>query len=339
MRKLIDNKTAITRRALLKAVGPGVTAALLVGCESKDKQKKLIKTKPIQRKAPMQTTYKIEPIANYHCKTGENPLWDERRQVVYWTDIPNGRLFSYDCRTGKHKQIYTGEPVGGFTLQQDGALLLFRVNEIALLSADGDVQSLIKDIDNDMARFNDVIADPAGRVFAGTIGKNNKGGLYRIDLDGTVTNLFKGTGCSNGMGFTGDLQHLYWTCTSTRTIFRFRYDRDTGKLSGREVFVRVGEGQGFPDGLTVDTEGNVFSARWDGHGVYKYSPAGKQIGKIELPVAKVSSVIFGGAGLDELYITTAGGSDDAKTPDGTLYRVKVPARGRAEFRSNIHKTQ
>ncbi|UCD30633.1 MAG: SMP-30/gluconolactonase/LRE family protein [Planctomycetota bacterium] len=284
----------------------------------------------------MKTKYQLEPIANYHCHTGENPLWDEQKQIVYWTDIPNGRLFKYEAQTGKHRQIYTGEPVGGFTLQTEGSLLLFQVNKFSLLLPNGKTRVLADNIDPEMTRFNDVIADPEGRVFAGTIGKNNKGGLYRIDTNGDITNLFKGTGCSNGMGFSPDLHHFYWTCSSTRRIFRFKYHRNTGQLTDRKVLIAVGENEGVPDGLTIDTAGNIWSARWDGYALYKYSPDGKPIDKIEFPVAKVSSVIFGGANLDELYVTTAGGSQNADTPDGTLYRVKVPNKGRLEFRSKIH---
>ena len=90
-----------------------------------------------------------------------------------------------------------------------------------------------------------------------------------------------------------------------------------------------------PDGMTVDSAGNVWSARWDGFALHKYSPAGEPLERIDFPVAKVSSVVFGGDDLDELYVTTAGGSDEADTPDGTLYRLKAGARGPAEFRSRL----
>jgi len=284
----------------------------------------------------MSTPYRLEPIANYHCDTGENPLWDDQRRVVYWTDIPKGRLFRYDPGTGQHKQIYAGEPVGGFTLQKDGSLLLFQANKFSLLLPDGQTKTVADRIDDDMVRFNDVSADPEGRVYAGTIGRTNQsGGVYLVAPDGTVTNLFKGTGCSNGMGFSPDLKYMYWTCSTTRRIFRFNYDQATGALTNRHLLVQVPENQGVPDGLVVDSEGNIWSARWDGSAVYKFTPQGQPLDKIAFPVAKVSSVIFGGSNLDELYVTTAGGSDGANTADGTLYRVKLPLRGLPEFRSNI----
>lgn len=277
-----------------------------------------------------------KPIANYHCRVGENPLWDEIRQALLWTDIPTGRLFEYDSLTGQHRQIYSGPPVGGFTLQADGSLLLFGENRISRLFPNGTVQPLLEGIDGDMKRFNDVIADPQGRVFAGTIGKDDRrGGLYRVDRDGRITRLFQGTGNANGMGFAPDLEHFYWTCSTTRRIFRFRHDMETGRLSEREVFVTVPEGQGTPDGMTVDTDGCVWSARWGRAAVYWYSPEGEELARVALPVEKVSSVAFGGDALRDLYITTAGGQEGASGEDGTLYRVSTISLGRLEYRSRV----
>jgi D-xylonolactonase len=164
----------------------------------------------------------VKPLVNEHCATGENPYWNPHDGCVYWTDIPNGKLLRFDPATGQHQKIYEDVPVGGFTLQDDGNWLLFRVNDIAHMTPDGVVTPGRNYTDDGMERFNDVIADPAGRVYAGTIGNSREsGGLYRVDLDGTVTKLFAGTGCANGMGFTPDGQHFYWTCSTTKRILRF----------------------------------------------------------------------------------------------------------------------
>lgn len=280
--------------------------------------------------------YKLEPLANYHCECGENPLWDEKRQAVYWTDIPKGRIYRYDTLTGKHRAIYEGEPVGGFTLQSDDTLLLFRTNNLARLDPDGKVTPLGKTVDVGNARFNDVIADPKGRVFAGTAADDSKvGGLFRIDLDGRGTRVYTGTSCSNGMAFSHDLRHLYWTCSEVRKIFRFDFNIDTGELANRVEFISVPKDGAIPDGMTMDADGNFWSARWDGFAVVKHAPDGEKIGQIDFPVAKVSSVIFGGKKLNDLYVTTAGGTAESASADGTLYRVKTKARGTPEFRSRV----
>ena len=282
-------------------------------------------------------TYKIEPIANYHCKIGENPLWDDKRGVLFWTDIASGRLFRFAPHTGEHRQFYSGEPVGGFTIQADGSLLLFQVNKVSRLDPDeGRLEVLVDGIDDEMQRFNDVIADPRGRVYAGTIGRTKEnGGLYRVELDGAVSCLFKGTGCSNGMGFSPDRKRFYWTCSTTRRIFQFDYDESSGELSNRLLLIDASQEDSTPDGMTVDAKGFIWSARWGGFAVFKYAPDGELLEKLHLPVGKVSSAVFGAPGLDELYITTAGGSEDSDTADGTLYRVKLDVKGLPEFRSRV----
>jgi D-xylono/L-arabinono-1,4-lactonase len=277
----------------------------------------------------------VVAVANYHCEVGENPLWDERTNRIHWLDIDTGRLFRADHATLEHECFYRGPVVGGFTFQDDGALLLFEADRIVLLH-DGKRRVLKEGIDADMARFNDVIADPEGRVYAGTIGKSlQSGGLYRIDRDLTVTCLWKETGCANGMGFSADHQRFYWTCSTTRRIFVSGYDRASGEMRDRRVYYQAPEAEGTPDGLTLDVRNRIYTARWGGGAVLEMTEAAEIVGRIELPVSRVSSVCFGGPELDTLYVTTAGGREGATTPDGTLYRVKLATQGRPELRSRI----
>ncbi len=279
--------------------------------------------------------WKITMLANEHCETGENPLWDGQRECVYWADIPNGKIFRYDLAWQSHEQIYSDVPVGGFTLQTDGSLLLFRVSDIAILPWRGVARTIIKYSDDGMERFNDVSADPEGRVFAGTIGKTEtSGGLYRVDLDGTITKLFDGTGCANGSGFSPDLQMFYWTCSTTKRLFRFRYHRETGELTERTEIYRA-QNEGTPDGLTVDAEGNLWSARWDGQTIVKHAPDGSVLGKIKMPVKTISSVCFGGSDYAKLFVTTASGKSCSSSEDGALFQIEGNFRGKPEFHSRI----
>src|SRR6185369_195879 len=133
-----------------------------------------------------------------------------REGRLYWADIDGGRLFRVDHQTGEHECFHQNpDKIGGFTFQDDGSLLLFEVNRIARLGKDGKRRVLAEQIDSGMVRFNDVIADPEGRVFAGTIGKSDEsGGLFRVDLDGAVETLWRGTGWANGMRFRPDLRQF-----------------------------------------------------------------------------------------------------------------------------------
>ena len=265
----------------------------------------------------------IEPVANYHCVTGENPLWRAAEGHVYWEDIETGRLFRAAHASADHECFFHGDRVGGFTFQADGSLLLFEENRIARLAADGERRVLASGIDAHMARFNDVIADPEGRVFVGTIGRSDEnGGLFCVERDGSVRLLWRGTGCANGMAFTPDGRGFYWTCSTTRRIFLADYDRATGAVTNRRLFYAAPEAEGIPDGMSVDANGDVWTTRWDGQAIYRLSPRAEVLERIELPVPKVSSIAFGGPHLDVAYVTTAGGTGTAEGgPEGTLYRI------------------
>ena len=275
----------------------------------------------------------VKIAANTHCELGENPLCDAQRQCVYWTDITAGKIHYHEPSTGRHRVVYMGEPVGGFTLQESGDLLLFRVNDLALLQANGKAAVLREFSDEGMERFNDVIADPEGRVFAGTIGSHPHCGLYRIERAGEITKLFSGTGCSNGMGFSPDLETFYWTCSTTRQILRFDYAQATGEITNRRLFHKTtGD---VPDGLTVDAEGCVWSARWGGAAVVRHAPDGRPIERIEFPAEHVTSVCFGGEKLNELFVTSAKRDADHLPHAGALFYAAVAVKGRVDFKSRI----
>jgi D-xylono/L-arabinono-1,4-lactonase len=278
----------------------------------------------------------ITILINEHCELGENPLWRPEDGSLYWTDITGGMVHRFHLATKEHRVIYSGEIVGGFTFQENGDLLLFRVTDLALLREDGRVEVARTFADDGVERFNDVIADPEGRVFAGTIGTTStSGGLYRVDHDGSITLLFRGTGCSNGMGFSPDLKTFYWTCSTRQRIYAFDYDRATGRLAGERVLYQAGAEEGIPDGMTVDSNGHLWSARWDGFAVVHHAPDGSVVEKFPFPVAKISSLCFGGTNLDQFFVTTAGGMAGDRGEDGAVYQWSAGVCGRAEFKSRI----
>lgn len=281
-----------------------------------------------------------ELIADYECQVGENPLWHPMERRLYWTDIPRGMLFRYDPATGQHEQCYSGEPVGGFTVQADGALLLFMARGAIAKWRDGQLESIVDEIpDEHESRFNDVIADSAGRVFCGTMSTPTRPGrLYRLNQDGSLQVILEGIGISNGLGFTPDRKSLYYTDSKPGEIYRFDYDEVTGALSNQRVWMQIPEESGKPDGLTVDADGYIWSARWDGSAVYRYSPSGVEERHIYFPARKVSSVTFGGDDLSDLYVTTAlskGTKADEGEGAGALFRLRNGVRGQPEFFSRI----
>jgi D-xylonolactonase len=280
-----------------------------------------------------------EIIVDYQCHNAENPVWHPFEQRFYWTDIPRGRLFRYEPATGIHEQIYSGESVGGFTIQEDGALLLFKARGAIERWYEGKITTLIPELASEReTRFNDVIADPAGRVFCGTMSTADRlGRLYRLELDGSLTLILDGVDVPNGMAFTPDRKQFYFTDSPKREIYQFDYDLKSGNLSNQRVHIATPEGEGVPDGMTVDAEGYIWSGRWDGGHLFRYAPDGTEVLRIPFPALKVSSITFGGSDYTEMYITTAGGDDRTTEGSGAgaIFRLNLGIRGMPEFLSKI----
>ncbi len=281
----------------------------------------------------------LECIADYACQTGEGPLWHPLEKCLYWLDIPTGRLFRYNPASDTHEQCWQDEPIGGFTIQANGDLLLFMARGAIRVWREGFVKTIVAEIPAErQSRFNDVIADPRGRVFCGTMSSPQKSGcLYRLDTDGSLHTILENVGCPNGMGFSTDRRRMYFTDSQARTIYLFDYDENTGQLSNQRLFAQTLPEEGVPDGMTVDAEDYIWSARWDGGCVVRYNPTGQIVQKIDFPAKKVSSVTFGGDDYRDLYVTTAGGQNKAEEGFGAgcLWRVRKAGQGRPEFFSRI----
>ena len=280
-----------------------------------------------------------ELMADYRCETGEGPLWHPMERQVYWSDIPRGRIFRLNPFSRRHEQIYEGRIVGGYTIQSDGSLLLFMDRGSVAVWRDGKLEYLVNEMEDETDnRFNDVAADPAGRVFCGTMPTDTRSAtLYRMDTDGSVTTVLEGVGLSNGIGFSPDQKQMYYTDSLARKIYIFDYDIDSGDITNQRVFVETPDDGSIPDGMTVDAEGYVWGARGDGSSLYRYNPDGEQVVQIQFPAKKVSSVIFGGVDLTDMYVTTAGGGNKAEEGPGAggLFRVNVGIQGKPEFLSRV----
>lgn len=276
---------------------------------------------------------------NIQGKLCECPYWDADTQTLYWNDIDSGHLYRRPWATGETERIYEGPLVGGFTQQRDGSLLLFRQNDIATFRpGDAEAKTIAHLNHEGSKRFNDVIADPEGRVFAGTIGNTStSGGLFRIDINGCVTQVADGTGCSNGLAFTLDLKHLFWTCSSRWRIYRFPYDRATGELGTPTIFHQGAPEEGFPDGLTLDEKGNVYSIHWAAkeYGLVVFNPEGEIIHRQALPPRASSSLCFCGPTLTDVAITSAADDLDPDREADLYYIADMPIPGRLEFRSAV----
>ncbi len=292
--------------------------------------------------------YDPEQVYTGICWLGEGPLWNVREQRLYWTDILNSRLWVYDPAGGSSSVFWEGaHQVGGFAFSRSGGLVLCTDKGVFALNPEQMGQSdarpkLLHEVDMAPGElFNDITVDPAGRIFAGTYNSTGPTGtLYRLEKGRPPETVLTGLGCSNGMTFSMDERFFYHTDTIPGTITRYAYDRDTGRISDPRIIFKSSPGPDGPDGLTLDREDHLWAAFWGGSVVRRLSPAGSIVEEIRLPVKQPSSVMFGGADLRDLYITSAceGGSDLERGLDsegvflgGPVYRVRLETGGRPEW--------
>ena len=281
----------------------------------------------------------MELVANYQCVTGEGPLWHPDEGVLYWVDIPNGCLYNYDPQNKVAKKVFQSSQIGGFTIQEDGGLLLFMEKGAVKVLKDGELTTVLESIaGEEHSRFNDVIATPDGSVFCGTMPSSNKpGSLYKLDQDRKISLIIENAGISNGLGFSNNLGYAYHTNSTKRTITKYEFDPDASRLGRGKIIVSTPDDGSVPDGLTVDSEDCIWSARWDGWALYRYNSTGGQINKVTFEVKKVSCPTFGGDNYEDIFVTSAGG-DDLSTNGplaGATFKLNAQVKGKPEFRSKI----
>lgn len=260
----------------------------------------------------MRENLKAELLFEAHASLGEGCVWDENRHVLWWLDINNGELHRYDPVVHEDDVYAIGQYIGCAVLRENGGMLLGLRDGIAELDLQTQkIEMLINpEADKPNNRFNDGKCDPRGRFIAGTMqidAQGTSGSLYSYSSDGTVKTLIDGgIGISNGLAWDEDGKTFYYIDTPSMTIRAYDYDLDTGAISRERVVVRIPEGAGSPDGMTIDQDGMLWVAHYGGWAVRRYNPMiGIELGKIDLPCANVTCCTFGGNKLNTLFITTA----------------------------------
>lgn len=196
---------------------------------------------------------------------GEGPLWDYRQQQLFWVDIDGKRIHQLDPVTCIYTVFHIPVKVGVLGLRRCGGFVMATQNGFAFWQPETNEISYITDpeADKPLSRFNDGAVDRVGRFWAGSYGaKSNH--LYRLDADLSVQRLASGLKIPNGIGWSPDNHYLYFTDSMKHKIYRYEFELETGQIRKRITWVDSEKQPGVPDGLTVDQEGNVWSARWDG---------------------------------------------------------------------------
>jgi sugar lactone lactonase YvrE len=267
-------------------------------------------------------------------KAAQNLWWDDRDESLWWTDVAGGCLYRLNFQTRIQSIIYEGPTVGAFLPQADGTWLLFREKDIALLDFDrhAQVTPLIENVRVDGDRFNEIIADSQGGILVGTVrpGRPNGAGIYRLGETGTLAKALGGTGESAGMGWNARGDVLYWTCGTTKTISRCRYDVRRGTLTNRQVFHECMPDEGTPSGLAMDIDGTLWSARRDAGVILKIGENRRLMGQITFPARHVTSLAFGGP--DHHLVFAACIVDEGLSK---IFLLKSPVAGMPLHRSRI----
>lgn len=272
----------------------------------------------------------------------EGPVWDAARGEVWWVDIlggdvHGGPLLPDGTIRAEHRHTMPGS-AGTLAVGASGDLVVAGSDRLHRIDADGRRDEGAPVIDGGARRFNDGKPDPRGRMVVGT--KAHGGGrspeseevLLRFETDGSVTVIDDDLTLANGLGWTGDGRLMYTVDTLSRRVFVREYDPETGACGQRRVFLDLDGHDGYPDGLTVDTEDHLWVAMWGGGCVLRVSPTGRVIDRIDVPAPHVSSIAFAGQDLSVLVITTA--REDLTTAQldrhplsGRLFTMRTAHRG------------
>ena len=298
----------------------------------------------------------LKPVLTARARLGEGPVWDARSQLLYWVDIYNHRVHQFNPETGRNRFIDVGETVGAIALvesdpakaESETLIMALRHGLAYLDLSTGQVTPITTvEADKPCNRFNDGKCDTQGRFWIGSMSSEGKeGALYRYGKAMSASNDAKdhstedkpfermesGLEISNGLGWSPDNRTFYLTDSPLQTIFSYRFDAETGSIGDRRVFIDLTHESFFPDGLTIDVEGCLWVAMWDGWCVVRFDPTGKEMSRIQLPVQRPTSCTFGGKELNRLYITTASvGLSEAEIQtsfwSGDLFCVETDTTG------------
>ncbi|MBV9386175.1 MAG: SMP-30/gluconolactonase/LRE family protein [Chroococcidiopsidaceae cyanobacterium CP_BM_ER_R8_30] len=247
-------------------------------------------------------------ILTTRARLGEAPCWNSDENLLYWVDIYNHRVHQFNPATGAHQFFDVGEVVGCLAPAGKHRLIMALRSQLAFLdTGNGEVTPIIEieHIHPD-TRFNDGKCDATGRFWFGSVSASEATAcLYHYDPNGTLQLLETGLTISNGLGWSPNEDTFYLTDSHCRTIYAYDFDSQSGSLSNRRVFINLTAESFEPDGLTVDQEGCIWSAMWNGWCIIRFDPSGKEMMRVQMPVQRPTSCTFGNSDLRMLYITTA----------------------------------
>jgi sugar lactone lactonase YvrE len=284
---------------------------------------------------------KPELVYDARATLGEGPVWHAKENKLYWVNIEACEVHLFDPETATDRSFLLPTRVGFVVPRTRGGLVAGLENGFAGFEpATGEINYLVTpEAERPRMRINDGKCDVAGNVWGGSMDMPEKkplGRLYRLDPDLNLLTVPEiNPTVSNGIAWRLDNRIMYYIDSPTKKVTAYDFDLATGQMSNPRVIIRFTDADGWPDGMTIDAEDNLWIAHWAGARISVWDPAtGERLEEIELPVSKVTSCVFGGPDLQDLYITSAridlSENELREQPAaGGLFRVETRVRGTA----------
>ena len=211
----------------------------------------------------------LEQLTNEPATLGEGPCWHREGQVLYWIDIYGKKLNRFTPEGNQHESWDMPQMIGTVAPRASGGLIVALENGFAFFDpASGKLDHLDPVDEHPESRFNDGKCDPHGRFWVGSMDNVKEerplGKLYRVDADGSVNVMDENITISNGLAWSPDGTKMYYIDSPTKNIFAYDYDGATGAIANKRVAITLNDEQGWPDGMTIDSEGMIWLAHWAG---------------------------------------------------------------------------
>ncbi len=265
---------------------------------------------------------------------GEGPVWSPRTNTLYWVDILMPSVHAYHAVDGSASEVRLGSMASIAIPKASGGLLIATPGGLMTLDLETKRTTPLchPEAERPANRFNDGKCDRRGRFWVASMDMGtalNRGSLFRVDADGSWRKMDTGFTVPNGLGWSPDDTRMYFIDTFRKVLFEYDFDLMSGSISNRRTLIDFTDADGRADGLTVDDEGCLWIAMWDGWHVVRYAPDGREIQRIRMPVPRPTSCCFGGRDLDTLYVTSASVRLTEQTLveaplSGSLFAMEIP---------------
>ncbi len=281
-------------------------------------------------------TSKPKILWKLKCKLGEGTLWVKEHNSIYFVDIKKKQICILNTNNNKKKIFKVNKEIGFLAHVRDNIFILGLQGELRIqnLKSKKIIKSILIEPDIKLNRINDGKTDPAGNLWFGTMDnlerKIEKGSLYKLDKNLILTKVDTNYMITNGPAFI-DQYNFYHTDSSKKSIYKIKINKKN-KIISKKIFKKFSIMDGSPDGMTLDTNQNLWVAHYHGACVSVFNKKGNLIHKIELPAKNITNCTFGGKKNSEIFITTAikgmNTSDLKKySYSGFLFSVKTNTRG------------